>query len=66
LRVKRLRDWIPVMARNNDYDFRRLLGRNPFEKGFLPNHLPKTFNILLKLNFWKSIEIKAGEVIEAI
>ena len=21
-------------------------GRNPFEKGFLPNHLPKTFNIL--------------------
>jgi phosphate transport system permease protein len=32
-------------------DKRSLLGRNPF----LPNHLPKTFNILLQLNFWKPI-----------
>jgi hypothetical protein len=38
-------------------DKRSLLGRNPFEKGFLPDHLPKTFNILLQLNFWKSIEV---------
>jgi len=42
-------------------DKRRLLGRNPFEKGLLPNHLPKTFNILLQLNFWKSIAYQQQE-----
>ena len=25
-------------------------GRNPFEKGFLPSHFPKTFK-----NFWKGV-----------